>query len=48
MDTYTMLYLKWITKKRPATEHRELCSMLSGSLDGRGVWGENGRMYVSG
>ena len=27
----------------PAVEHRELCSMLCGSLDGRGVWG---RMYV--
>ena len=23
----------------PAVEHRELCSMLCGSLDGRGVWG---------
>ena len=23
----------------PVVEHRELCSMLSGSLDGRGVWG---------
>jgi len=21
-------------------QHRELCSMLRGSLDGRGVWGE--------
>ena len=23
----------------PTVEHRELCSMLRGSLDGRGVWG---------
>ena len=23
----------------PAVLHRELCSMLCGSLDGRGVWG---------
>ena len=23
----------------PIVEHRELCSMLHGSLDGRGVWG---------
>ena len=23
----------------PVVEHRELCSMLGGSLDGRGVWG---------
>ena len=32
---YTLLYLKWITKKDPL--YRELCSMLCGSLDGRGV-----------
>ena len=32
---YTLLYLKWITKKNPL--YRELCSMLCGSLDGRGV-----------
>ena len=24
----------------PAAQHRELCSMLCGSLDGRGVWGK--------
>ena len=34
MDIYTLLYLKWITNK-----HVELCSMLCGSLDGKGVWG---------
>ena len=28
--------------------HRELCSTLCGSLDGRGVWGENGYMYMYG
>ena len=27
---------------RDLLEHRELCSGLSGSLDGRGVWGEMG------
>ena len=31
-----------------AVAHRELCSMLRGSLDGRGVWGENGYMSVYG
>ena len=40
---YTLLYLKWITNKDLLTvDHRELCSMLGGSLDGKGVWGENG------
>ena len=37
MDTYTLPYLKWITSKDLL--YRELCSMLCGSLDGRGVWG---------
>ena len=23
----------------PTAEHRELCSVLCGSLDGRGIWG---------
>ena len=32
----TLPYLKWITNK---DNHRELCSMLRGSLDGKGVWG---------
>ena len=31
LDMYTLLYLKWIANKD--------CSMLCGSLDGRGVWG---------
>ena len=31
MDVCTQLYLKWINK--------ELCSVLSASLDGRGAWG---------
>ena len=26
-------------QQEPAVEHRELCSVLCGSLDGRGVWG---------
>ena len=32
----------------PTVEHGELCSTLYGSLDGRGVWGENGYMYMYG
>ena len=35
----TLLYLKWITNKDLTVEHKELCSGLCGSLDGRGVWG---------
>ena len=38
MDVYTLLCLKQITSKRLPVWHRELCSMLCGSLDGRGVW----------
>ena len=34
---YTLLYLKWITNKG---QHREFCSMLCGSLDGRGLKGK--------
>ena len=30
----------------PVAQHRELCSMLRASLDERGVWGENGYMYM--
>ena len=26
-------------QQEPAVQHRELCPMLCGSLDGRGVWG---------
>ena len=29
----------------PTAEHTEFCSMFCGSLDGRGVLGENGSMY---
>ena len=35
---HTLLYLTWITNKEPV-QGRELCPMLPGSLDGRGVWG---------
>ena len=38
MDVYTLLCLKQITSKRLTLWHRELCSVLCGSLDGRGVW----------
>ena len=40
---YILLYLKWITSKDLLYKHKELCSMLFGSLDGRGVWR---RMYI--
>ena len=39
MDMYTLLYLKCITNKDLQYKHRELCSVLCGSQDGRGVWG---------
>ena len=32
----------------PSVQHSELCSVLCGGLDGRGVWGENGYMCVYG
>ena len=33
--------VKWITiKNRVSIYHMQLCSMLCGSLDGRGVWGK--------
>ena len=35
---------KMNNQQRLTVEHRELCSILSGSLDGRGVWGE--RVHV--
>ena len=35
MDIDTLLYLQWITHK----DLLQLCSMLCGSLDGKGVWG---------
>ena len=41
IDTYTLLYLKWITNKNLLyIKHRELCSMLYGSLDGKEFGGE--------
>ena len=36
MDMYTLLYLKRITKDL-LHKHREFCSMLCASLNGRGV-----------
>ena len=44
MDTYTLLYLKWIPSKDLTVQHMELCSLLCGQLDGRGVFfGGGGR-----
>ena len=37
MDMYTLLYLKWIINKGLLYSTLN-CSMLCGSLDGRGVW----------
>ena len=31
--------LKMENQQGPAVEHRELCSLFCGSLDGRGAWG---------
>ena len=31
--------LKMDNQQGPTVQHRELCSMSCGSLDGRGVWG---------
>ena len=39
IDMYTLLYLKWITNKDLLYSPGN-CSVLCGSLDGRGVWGE--------
>ena len=47
---FTLLYLKCITNKDLllVLEHRELCSMLCGSLDGTGVWGRmDTRIYTA-
>ena len=38
MDMYTLLYLKWTTTKE-FLQYRKLCSMLYGSLAGRGEFG---------
>ena len=32
----------------PAGQHRALCLMLGASLDGRGVWGEDGYLCMHG
>ena len=45
MDMCTLLYLKH-NQQGPTVQHRELCSMLCGSLDGRGVGGEWIHVYV--
>ena len=37
MDMYTLLYLKCIAKPGSTVQHRELCSRICGSLDGRGA-----------
>ena len=34
---YTTVF-KMDNQQRPTVEHRELCPMLRGSLDGRGTW----------
>ena len=39
MDMYTLQYLKWINNKDFTIQHMKLCSMLCGSLNGKGVWG---------
>ena len=40
MDKYTLATVFKMDKHHsPTAEHRELCSMSCGSLDGRGVWG---------
>ena len=41
MDVHTPLCLKWVIM----VEHRQLCSMVRSSLDGR-EFGENGYTYV--
>ena len=46
MGLYTVLYLKWITNKDLLDSTVELCSMLCGSLDGRGVEGDWIHVYV--
>ena len=39
MDTYTLLYLKWITNKDILYSTGNSAQCLCGSLDGRGAWG---------
>lgn len=41
IDIYTLLAIfEMDNLQGPTVYHRELCLMLRGSLDGRGVWGE--------
>ena len=47
MDMYSWLYLRWINQLGPTIYHMELCSVLCGSLDGRGVWGVDACMAES-
>ena len=37
---------KMDNQQEASVQHTELCSMLCGNLDWRGVWGENGYMYM--
>jgi hypothetical protein len=37
---------KMNNQQGPTVQHRELCSVLRGSLDGRGVWERMIRAYV--
>ena len=45
IDMYKPLYLKMANQQGPSVEHRKLCSMLCGSLNG-GDFRENGYMYM--
>ena len=37
--TCTHCYIEMDTQQAPTVQHRELCSVLDGSLDERGAWG---------
>ena len=41
-----MAIFKMDDQQGPTVQHRELCAVLCGSLDGRGVWGEWIHAYV--
>ena len=43
---YTQLYLKRVTNKGSTIQHRELCSVLRGRLDGREFGGGWIHVYV--
>ena len=47
IGVYTLLYLQWITTG-PAAQHSELCPVSRGSLDGRGLFWEDGYLCVCG